>query len=228
MKALASVVGTIYGVACLVGYAMISVGWLIAAIVIFPLIPFYPLVVLAKYRVWPGVGWLGLVSLILGAIAFRDDESTSAPRARRARLPETLPGGYLPGQIKGGLLYKSDPLPPDIHGQDQVAKGLCAFKLPVMAFSNGPSGSPPLGFKMTRDAIWTLNTDGSLYEKVTWDQIHGLVIDQEETDNVRWWFRGTFVHAEFMMLDVEPSAEDSQSLLGLAQEKGIPIEVKKP
>lgn len=64
-------------IGCLVGYAMISVGWLVASFIIFPLIPAYPLVVLAKYGVFPPIGWLGLAWFGISLIAFRNDDVPS-------------------------------------------------------------------------------------------------------------------------------------------------------
>jgi hypothetical protein len=142
---------------------------------------------------------------------------------RRRRQPEKLPGGYTEGQCPPGTLYISDPLPPRCHSQDQVARGVCFFTGQLLISGGGPQQSPMLGFKMTRDAIWTLNTDGTLYQEVPWSDIRRLVIREDAS----WAFRGSFVRHEFMVLKVEPSWDTVQAMLDLAVERGIEFEVVK-
>lgn len=145
-------------------------------------------------------------------------------RGRRSegREAKLLPGGFQPGTMKDGLLYDSKELPQRIHQQDQVTQGVCAFKGP--ATGGGPSGSPPLGFKLTRDAIWTLNPDGTLYEEVLWSNVRRLEV-RDSGDNSVWSLKGTFIRAEFMILQVEPSPGTAQALVDLVREKGIEVDV---
>lgn len=179
--------------------------------------------------VWPAIlgawwVWLFYVIVAVGLIVSAVVESKSSRQVEEGEDAE-LPGGFAPGVLRPGLLYSSDPLPPSIHEENQIAKGTCAFKEPSLMFSEGPSGSPPLGFKMTRNAIWTLNPDGTLYSRVDWDQLEKLVV-RTDGDETRWLLRGSYLGHEFRILDVVPSPSTAQAFLDLLREKGIEADTR--
>lgn len=141
-------------------------------------------------------------------------------RAAKQRS-DLLPGGFAPGTTAPNLLFNSETLPQRIHQQDQVSQGVCAFTGPVIG--GGPAGSPGLGFKMTREAIWMLNPDGSLYHEVPWSDVNRLEIHMSGSGG--WRFRGTFFDHEFMVLRVEPSEGTAQALIDLCGDKGVEVQV---
>src|SRR5207245_9640710 len=72
------------------------------------------------------------------------------------------------GNVEAGepVLRISAPLPRQIHDEDAVALGIGYFR-PMLP--TDPK-SPLLNIKVTRQAIWVLNADNTLYARVGWEE----------------------------------------------------------
>lgn len=233
LAALSQVALALAGLWSMVSFTLVmlgdgSVGWLLLGWFALPVTAVVWPAVLGSWWTWPFY-----LLLLVGTVISVASESDTGKQQDDV---EELPGGFTAGVGTPGLLYSSNPLPPEIHGEDQVAKGLCVFMEPALLSSelpsseaSGPSRSPPLGFKMTRNGIWTLNPDGTLYSHIDWDQTEKLVITRHDDRGVRWLLRGSYnVGQEFRVLDVEPAQSTSQAFVDLLQEKGIEIDNRLP
>jgi hypothetical protein len=123
-------------------------------------------------------------------------------RRDRDREPESLPGGHSLSQAGRGLLFMTDPLPMEAHAEPALALGVAAFTS-QMLLSGGPTGSPLLNFKAAESGVYTLNPDGTMYEKVGWGDVTRWSRDAETGV---FFLSGAFVMCEFMTLKLEPMA----------------------
>jgi hypothetical protein len=154
----------------------------------------------------------------------------SGRRGRASRGTDVQnPGGHPPWMVDGErVLFHAEPLPQRIHGQDQVSFGMCRFTTPLLFGHEGPTASPFLHFKMTWDAIWTINPpEANLYHEVEWAEVEHMLVEGGG-GRTTWKLQGSFVRGTFRNLQLEPRADLAQPLVDLLEDKGIPVRVPQP